>query len=69
MAGGSPEADELPRPTPNRDVDAPPKGIRCIVILASAAVAAGATVFFGILPSPLVDWASHAGQALAPFIS
>jgi hypothetical protein len=28
-----------------------------------------ATISFGIIPSPLVDWASNAGQALAPFIS
>ena len=32
-----------------------------------AAIAA-ATIFFGVIPSPLVDWASNAGQALAPFI-
>jgi NADH-quinone oxidoreductase subunit N len=68
MAGGSPEADELPPPSPDEDVVAP-KGTRCIVILASAALAAGATLFFGIIPSPLVDWASHAGSALGPFIS
>ena len=68
MAGGSPEADELPPPDAHQGVVAP-KGTRCIVILASAAVAAGATLFFGIIPSPLVDWASHAGQSLAPFLS
>ena len=68
MAGGSPEADELPPPAPDKDVVAP-KGTRCIVILASASLAAGATLFFGIIPSPLVDWASHAGNSLAPFIS
>jgi hypothetical protein len=34
-----------------------------------AALAAGATVFFGVIPSPLVDWASNAGPALAPFVS
>jgi hypothetical protein len=30
---------------------------------------AAATIFFGIIPSPLVDWAANAGQALAPFLS
>jgi NADH-quinone oxidoreductase subunit N len=68
MAGGSPEADELPPPAPDKEVVAP-TGTRCIVILVSASLAAGATLFFGIIPSPLVDWASHAGSALAPFIS
>jgi hypothetical protein len=29
------------------------------------AVLAAATIFFGVVPSPLVDWASNAGQALA----
>jgi NADH-quinone oxidoreductase subunit N len=68
MAGGSPEADELPTPGGEQAPEAP-KGTRCIVILSSAALAAGATVFFGVIPSPLVDWASHAGQSLAAFIS
>jgi NADH-quinone oxidoreductase subunit N len=67
MAGGSPEADGLL--AASGETVTAPKGTRCIVILASAAIAAGATIFFGILPSPLVDWASNAGQALAPFLS
>jgi NADH-quinone oxidoreductase subunit N len=53
MAGGSPEAD---------------RAGRCRTILALTALAAAATVFFGIVPSPLVDWASAAGDALAPFL-
>jgi NADH-quinone oxidoreductase subunit N len=53
IAGGSPEAD---RSRSRR------------VILAITALAAGATVFFGVIPSPLVDWASAAGDALAPFV-
>ena len=61
------------RRAPSGDVRRPvgprPKGTRCIVILASAALAAAATVFFGVIPSPLVDWASNAGQSLAPFLS
>jgi hypothetical protein len=28
-------------------------------------LAAAATVFFGIFPSPLVDWAANAGEAIA----
>jgi NADH-quinone oxidoreductase subunit N len=58
IAGGSPEADALvaERPTPT--------GARCPVILGMTGIAAAATVFFGIIPSPLVDWASNAGAAL-----
>jgi NADH-quinone oxidoreductase subunit N len=51
MAGGSAEADA-------------PTGVRCPTIIALAALAAGATVVFGVVPSPLVDWASAAGEAL-----
>ncbi len=54
MAGGSPEADRA-------------GGYRVIVAL--AALAAAATVFFGVLPSPLVDWASAAGESLSALIS
>jgi NADH-quinone oxidoreductase subunit N len=56
IAGGSPEAD------------AEPTGSRSWVIVALAAVAAGATIFFGIVPSPLVDWAQHAGAGLTGLI-
>jgi NADH-quinone oxidoreductase subunit N len=35
------------------------------VITAIAIIAAGATVFFGVIPSPLVDWAANAGEAIA----
>ncbi len=53
MAGGSPEAD---RAGDYR------------VIAALAVLAAAATVFFGVLPSPLVDWASAAGDSLSALI-
>jgi NADH-quinone oxidoreductase subunit N len=66
MAGGSPEAD-WPGPPPVTSTAAPP-GTRCLAILVPAAALAGATIFFGVIPSPLVDWASNAGQALAPFL-
>ncbi|MGH2950992.1 MAG: hypothetical protein ACRDKX_02980, partial [Solirubrobacterales bacterium] len=51
MAGSSPEAD-------------PPRGTRCRAIVAITAVAAAATIFFGVVPSPLVDWAANAGEAI-----
>jgi NADH-quinone oxidoreductase subunit N len=60
MAGGAPEAGAEPAPR------AAPTGARCGVILGLMVLAAGATIFFGVAPTPLVDWASNAGQALAP---
>ena len=54
LAGGSQEADA-----------AAIRGAHCRTIVALAALAAAATVFFGVIPSPLVDWASEAGAALA----
>jgi NADH-quinone oxidoreductase subunit N len=35
------------------------------VITVIAVLGAAATVFFGIIPSPLVDWAANAGEAIA----
>ena len=49
MAGGSPEADRT---------------TTCRAIVVLAAIAAAATVVFGIIPSPLVDWAVRAGESL-----
>jgi hypothetical protein len=63
MAGGSPEADEA-----SEGAAPPPKGTRCLAIIVPGAVCAAATVFFGVIPSPLVDWASHAGASIAPFL-
>jgi hypothetical protein len=66
MAGGSPEADPLDA-TPSA-APSPPPGTRCPAIVVPAGALAAATIFFGVFPSPLVDWASNAGQALAAFI-
>ena len=63
LAGGRPRPESRKRPAV-----APPPGTRCIVILGLAAFAAAATIFFGVIPSPLVDWASRAGDALASLI-
>ncbi len=61
MAGGSPEADGL-------DVGGSGMGARCWVIVALAGVAAAATVFFGVDPAPLTDFAEKAGASLAEFL-
>jgi NADH-quinone oxidoreductase subunit N len=53
IAGASPEADP-----------ADPEAGRRWYILGPALLASAATVFFGVIPQPLVDFASHAGTAL-----
>jgi len=53
IAGASPEADPI-------DPDA---GRRWYLV-GPALICAAATVFFGIIPQPLVDFASHAGASL-----
>jgi NADH-quinone oxidoreductase subunit N len=55
IAGGSPDADA-----------ARPLGTRCLLILVPTVLAAAATVVFGVYPDPLVDWASAAGESVAP---
>ena len=56
IAGGSPEADAID-----------PEAGRRLYLVGPAIFAAAATVFFGIIPQPLVDFAEHAGAALGPF--
>jgi NADH-quinone oxidoreductase subunit N len=56
IAGGSPEADAAH----------PPRGSsRCALVVGSGLICAAATVAFGVAPSPLIDWASHAAGSLA----
>ena len=59
IAGGSQEYDAA-KPAP---------GSRCVVITVLALGAAAATVFFGIIPSPLVDWAASAGEAIGSLVA
>jgi NADH-quinone oxidoreductase subunit N len=61
MAGGAPDSDTAGA---ERVLGAS----RCGLVVGPIVVAAAATVFFGVIPSPLVDWASNAGHALAPFL-
>ncbi len=53
IAGASPEADPID----------PRAGSR-IYLAGPAALAAAATVFFGIIPQPLVEFSEHAGRAI-----
>jgi NADH-quinone oxidoreductase subunit N len=57
IAGGSPEADAAARGCP--------PGPGWWLIVAAGLLCAAATVVFGIAPSPLIDWASHAAGSLA----
>jgi NADH-quinone oxidoreductase subunit N len=57
IAGASPEADAI-------DPDAG----RRPYLVGPALFAAAATVFFGVIPQPLVAWAEHAGSALVHFL-
>ena len=54
LAGGAPEADAIPAR----------RGSAAAETVVIAALAGAATVFFGIIPSPLLDVASDAGRAL-----
>jgi NADH-quinone oxidoreductase subunit N len=53
IAGASPEADPID-----------PQAGRRLYIVGPALLTAGATVFFGIIPQPLVDFAQHVGASL-----
>ena len=57
MAGGSQEADAVVT------------GGRCKVILGLLMVVTAATIFFGVIPSPLVDWATAAGDSIGALVS
>jgi NADH-quinone oxidoreductase subunit N len=53
IAGASPEADPVD-----------PEAGRRWYLVGPAVLCAAATVFFGVIPQPLVDFASHAGASL-----
>jgi NADH-quinone oxidoreductase subunit N len=53
IAGASPQADPID-----------PEAGRRWYVAGPALLAAAATVFFGIVPQPLVEFAEHAGRAL-----
>src|SRR5688500_12545630 len=63
MAGGSPEATAEDFADPPR-VPVRIGGLRCPVIIGLTVLAAAATVFFGVIPAPLVDFVSGAGESI-----
>ena len=60
IAGASPEADATTAP------EGSIRGAsRCGLVVGAALICGAATIVFGIAPSPLIDWASHAAGSLA----
>ena len=73
MAGGSQEADAADgEADPGWTGYGPPvdrvTGARCPAIIGLTLLATAATLFFGIVPSPLVDWAANAGEAIGSLV-
>ncbi len=63
IAGASQEADGAP------DLPAgQPSGAHCRVIIGLTVLAAAASVFFGVFPSPLIDFAEHAGGSIGSLL-
>jgi NADH-quinone oxidoreductase subunit N len=70
---GKPESDETPGPVPGGLAPAPneagePGEVRTTFhpeTVFVAVAAAAASIFFGIIPGPLFDFAAHAGRAIA----
>ena len=64
MAGGSPEATPDDFGSSPARVPAKIGGLRCPVIIGLTVLASAATVFFGVIPAPLVDFVSGAGESI-----
>ena len=70
IAGAAPEADGAEPPpgragTAGRTPAGTPSGGRCALLLGAIVLTSAATVVFGIVPSPLIDFSIHAGEAIA----
>ena len=72
IAGGAPVPDSGPSATAavaggtaaRREDRSALGASRCALVVGVGLICAAATVFFGVIPSPLVDWASHAGASI-----
>ena len=60
-----PVPGEVPEPPPPSEVTVGPVRVVQPEVAFVALLFAGATIFFGIFPSPLFDFAAHAGHAIA----
>ena len=65
MSPASDASLQVPAGEPGVDLDAP----RRWHLVAPAIIASVAAIVFGIIPQPLVEFARHAGNALAAYIS
>ena len=67
MAGGSERADagEVAVAAAAAGL---PSGARCPAIVGLIAITTAASVFFGFIPSPLVEWASAAGESVSALL-
>jgi len=72
IAGAAPEAGAEPLPSrtgiPGRTPEGTPSGGRCWLLLGSIVVTSAATIAFGIVPSPLIDFSLHAGRGIASMV-
>ena len=72
IAGAAPEADAEPLPArggrAGRALDGSPSGGRCLLLLGAMVLTSAATIFFGIVPSPLIDFTIHAGEGIASML-
>ena len=72
IAGAAPEAGPEPLPSrtgiPGRTPEGTPSGGRCWLLLGSIVLTSAATVVFGIVPSPLIDFSLHAGRGIASMV-
>jgi NADH-quinone oxidoreductase subunit N len=69
-----PAAERAPGPMPaiaggSQEADGAVLGNRCRVIIGLTLLATAATVFFGVIPSPLVEWAASAGEAIGSLVA
>jgi NADH-quinone oxidoreductase subunit N len=74
MAGASPEADGMAvhatgtAGEPGKALAGGPSGGRCFLVLGVLTICAVGTVGFGVYPDPLLDFASHTGEAIAEIV-
>ncbi|HET6829807.1 MAG TPA: NADH-quinone oxidoreductase subunit N [Solirubrobacterales bacterium] len=68
IAGAAAAAGDEPLPSrtgePGRTPAGTPSGGRCWLVLGSVVLTTAATVVFGIVPSPLIDFSIHAGEGI-----
>ena len=67
-AAGVGEPGERLTIEPGRTLDGAPSGGRCALVLGVLVLTAAATLFFGIVPAPLTDFAANAGESISTLL-